>query len=383
MDHKSQLQPPETFITPLLQLRDYYAPLVEKYEQLYTQALANFNHVEALLGSWSSSSSANDNRLTSEDFIAPVQQNLLSGNSDRIVETESKQSETVNFQLPTTDNLSSTNPDITTSTVISEPPASICETLTDDTSNRHNDLEVNSVEPNTSQPPQTENLSSTSDKDFSSTESTDEAIETPEVPQQNSLSWSEIPMLSEYQSFNRTEAILQVLQKHAGTICHIDFFVRSLYGELEPSVFKVVKGRVHSTLTRGKETSKWSLVPGKPACYTLSLKLLKSNRNSSSSKQSKNNNKPDPRAKTNLIPMLGEFEGQFLIDALTSLLQQNPGKVFNVAEVIEELYGELDESDIREVKPKVLNELSRGHRTGRFSRVHDEIGLYTWDTKLL
>ncbi|MCC5654621.1 hypothetical protein LC609_33575 [Nostoc sp. XA013] len=83
------------------------------------------------------------------------------------------------------------------------------------------------------------------------------------------------------------------------------------------------------------------------------------------------------------MPMQGEFFGQFLIDALTSLLEQNLGKVFNVAEIIEELYGELDPSDVIEVKPKVLNELLRGHRTGRFSRVPEEIGLYTWDSKLL
>ncbi len=81
--------------------------------------------------------------------------------------------------------------------------------------------------------------------------------------------------------------------------------------------------------------------------------------------------------------MIGEFEGQFLIDALTDLLQQNPGKIFNVGEVIEELYGELDASDVMEVKSQVLNELSRGHRTGRFSRVPEQIGLYTWNPKLL
>ncbi len=81
--------------------------------------------------------------------------------------------------------------------------------------------------------------------------------------------------------------------------------------------------------------------------------------------------------------MIGEVEGQFLIDALTSFFEQNPGKIFNVAEVTKQLYGELDVEDLREVKPKVLHELSRGHRTGRFSRVPGEIGLYTWDSKLL
>jgi len=210
---------------------------------------------------------------------------------------------------------------------------------------------------------------------------TSKEIETQQETLEKSLLWSEIPMLPEYQSLNRTEAILKVLQKHRGTVCHIDFVVRSLYGDLEPDIFKLVKGRVQSTLTYGRESGKWSLVPGKPGSFTLDLKLLNSNR-TSSFKKSKNR-KPDPQAQTNTIAMQGEFSGQFLIDALTSLLSQNPGKVFNVAEIIEELYGELDPSDVIEVKPKVLNELSRGHRTGRFSRVPEEIGLYTWDSNLL
>lgn len=341
MDNQSQLQPPETFLAPLLQLRDYYAPLVEKYGQLYTHALANLNHVEALLSNWSSSSNANGNLSTDEaiasEVTAPVQQNLLLGNNDNNLATKAKQVETVANQLPTTDNLPDAKPDVTAPIVISEPAASGTEILTNDTSDRASDLSVNLLEPNTSQALETENLSSTSDNGLQPP-SASEVLETPEETQENSLSWSEIPMLPEYESLNRTEAILQVLEKNAGTVCHIDFIVRSLYGELKPDVFKVVKGRVHSTLTRGRENSKWSIVPGKPGSYTLSLKLLNSNRNNSSSKQSKNN-KPDPRAKTNLIPMLGEFEGQFLIDALTSLLGQNPGKVFSVAEVIEQLYG--------------------------------------------
>ncbi len=68
------------------------------------------------------------------------------------------------------------------------------------------------------------------------------------------------------------------MQKHRGTVCHIDFVVRSLYGDLEPDIFKLVKGRVQSTLTYGRESGKWSLVPGKPGSFTLDLKLLNSNR---------------------------------------------------------------------------------------------------------
>ncbi|NDJ26193.1 hypothetical protein GS682_32445 [Nostoc sp. B(2019)] len=81
--------------------------------------------------------------------------------------------------------------------------------------------------------------------------------------------------------------------------------------------------------------------------------------------------------------MLNIYEGQFLIDALSTFLKENSGKVFSVLEVITGIYGELNAADAREVKNKVLNELSRGHRTGRFTRVPDQIGLYTWDYKLV
>ncbi|MBW4457635.1 MAG: hypothetical protein KME55_36115 [Nostoc indistinguendum CM1-VF10] len=59
--------------------------------------------------------------------------------------------------------------------------------------------------------------------DLSESTYTDTAEEAPE----KSLSWSEIPMLPEYQSLNRTEAILRVLQKHAGSVCHISLIMRS------------------------------------------------------------------------------------------------------------------------------------------------------------
>ncbi|MBD2473004.1 hypothetical protein, partial [Nostoc sp. FACHB-145] len=247
-----------------------------------------------------------------------------------------------------------------------------------------------------------------------------------------SLYGQDVPMLGEYQSLRRIEAVEKLLQQYKGSVCHIDFVVRSLYGELEPKAWKVVKGRVQSTLTQGREQGKWSLVPGKPGYYTIDLKLLNSKRKDSSStkNQSKNEKpapqaqtnisaesssvssqtqtkktdpqakvnvskdvstetsqtqkrKPSPQAKANVIPMKGEFEGKFLIDAISLLLEKNPRKVFDSGEVIERLYGKLSVEQVKQVKPAVLNELSRGFRTGRFSKVPDEKGLYIWDSKLL
>ncbi|RCJ39556.1 hypothetical protein A6770_38895 [Nostoc minutum NIES-26] len=407
MDSQSQLQsPPETLKAPLLQLRDYYAPLVEKYEQLYTQALNNLNHVEALLSNWSSSSSANGNLETMEviasEVTAASSENLLLENSDvydglrlHIAQTQVNNYEPVTSSVSKTNDLEVKNSSIASGNIDPLPAvdeevnAAESKNRLSENSDSITEEEVNLVELINSEVLQAddleiENSSGASQQENELPAPIPKVIETPQSTQHKSHKFSDIPMLPEYQSISRTEAVQKLLQKHAGTVCHIDFIVRTLYGELKPDVFKVVKGRVQSTLTNGRESNRWFLVPLKPGCFTLDLKLLNSNRKSSSDKQSKSkNNKPDPRAKTNLIPMLGDFEGQFLIDALTSLLQQNPLQVFNVAEVIEQLYGELDESDVKEVKPKVLNELSRGHRTGRFSRVPHEIGLYTWDSKLL
>lgn len=451
MNSESQLQlPPETFLAPLLSLRDYYAPIVEKYEKLYIQALLNLNHVEALLSVWSNNANLPNLEVINQPAASSLE-NLPLEDNDFTPEPKVNLVEPVNSQLPLTENSFSAKQDIKTPIVISEPvlpalenlslinsdaddlrlrtsevsvnlvepinseiaptndleletpfsefqniemPLIVNEVVTDTpednslplNSDNITEFKVKLVEPSQAEASQTNNLeinesSSTSGEADEPPAPTSTYIETQQEAPEKSLLWSEIPMLPEYQSLNRTEAILKVLQKHRGTVCHIDFVVRSVYGDLEPNIFKLVKGRVQSTLTYGRESGKWSLVPGKPGSFTLDLKLLNSNR-TSSSKKSKNR-KPDPQAQTNTIPMQGEFSGQFLIDALTSLLSQNPGKIFNVAEIIEELYGELDPLDVIEVKPKVLNELSRGHRTGRFSRVPEEIGLYTWDSKLL
>jgi hypothetical protein len=195
---------------------------------------------------------------------------------------------------------------------------------------------------------------------------------------------AEIPMLPEYKSLTRMEALRILLHEYAGTVCHIDFIVRSLYGELESSIFKIVKGRVQSSLTQGRERGYWSAITNEPGCYTLALSLLDPNHEHGSSTRVKSKRrKPVVALHSNELPMLKQYQGQFLIDALTSFLGEHRGRVFGVNEIINGVYGELDDQEMREVKNKVLNELSRGHRTGRFSRVPNQIGFYTWDARMI
>ena len=340
MTQNGQLEPPPgTFLSPLLELRDYYARLTEEYERLFVQARSQLDHVEALLSNWSfSDGSKQISSLTAADDTSNVSQEdslrFLSPLDDinEINLVKSVQSEIADKDLVEMDNSFSA-----------------------------------AVDTKESQP---------------STTSPDPKI----APENNDSSTkvAEIPMLPQYNhAVSRMEAIKQLLQEQIGTVCHIDFIVRSLYGELDSNLFKVVKGRVQSSLTQGRERNYWVTIPDEPGCYTLDLSLVAPSNRNGASRSIKNKNKKPFVPPTKAVPMLKAFEGQFLIDALTSLFEENPGKVFSVAEVIAGIYGELDSQQLREVKNKVLNELSRGYRTGRFSRVPNQIGFYTWDSNMI
>jgi hypothetical protein len=337
MTPKGQLEPPPgTFLSPLLELRDYYARLTEEYERLFVQARSQLDHVEALLSNWSFSNANNQiSRLAAIDETSkPSQEGSLLFLSPRDDTSQINLVESIQSEFKDSDNF---------------------------------EIETSSVDTEESQPP-----------------STSPVIETASESNDSSTKVSEVPMLPQYEALSRMEAIKQLLQEYIGTVCHIDFIVRSLYGELESNLFKVVKGRVQSSLTQGRERNAWVAVPEEPGCYTLDLSLIIPNNGNGSVRSIKHKKKKSfVPPKTKVVPMLRAFEGQFLIDAITSLLEQNPGKVFSVAEVIAGIYGKLDSEEIREIKNKVLNELSRGHRTGRFSRVPDQIGFYTWDFNLV
>ncbi|MHC5599285.1 MAG: hypothetical protein ACYTXC_25640 [Nostoc sp.] len=340
MTQNGQLEPPPgTFLSPLLELRDYYARLTEEYERLFVQAREQLDHVEALLSNWSFSDPDNEiSRLTAAD-------------------------ETSNFSQ--------------------EGPLVFLSPL-DDIDEINLVESVGSVRKD-SNPVEIDNsFSAAVDTKESQplTTSTD-----PMIAAENNDSATkvlEIPLLPQYRhTLSRMEAIKQLLQEQIGTVCHIDFIVRSLYGELDSNLFRVVKGRVQSSLTQGRERNYWVTIPDEPGCYTLDLSLVAPSNRNGAFRNIKNKNKKPFVPPTRTVPMLKAFEGQFLIDALTSLFEQNPGKVFSVAEVIAGIYGEINSQQLREIKNKVLNELSRGYRTGRFSRVPNQIGFYTWDSNLI
>ncbi len=319
MNSPGQLQaPPDVFITPLLELRDYYGSLAQKYQRLFIEARSQLDNVESLLSTWSYTDDNEQVEATEEDSLL-----LLSSNHTSDMEClESLES----------------------------------KILKSDSLKREH------------------SLSEVKDSD-----------NFPFERRHYVSKGEEVPMLSHYENMTRMEALKKLLREYVGTVCHIDFIVRSLYGDLESTIFKVVKGRVQSSLTQGRESGYWSAIPNEPGCYTLDLNSLGPIHGNGISRgiKSTKTNKHFVRPQMKVVPMLAQFDGQFLIDALTLFLEQNAGRIFNVNEIVNGIYGHLDVEEVREVKNKVLNELSRGHRTGRFVRVPHQIGLYTWDMNMI
>jgi hypothetical protein len=330
MTSPEQLKPPsEAFIIPLLELRNYYASMVQEYQKLFIEARSQLDHVEALLSSWSYSddhepiSELEDDQVGSQLFLASNHQSTLESFTCKSLEHK--------------------NLDLEQKEVFPETP----EPITD------------AIKPTVILP------SEETHKSFRKGE--------------------EVPMIAQYKSLNRMGALRLFFDEHAGTACHIDFILRSIYGNLEPAVLRIVKGRLQSSLTQGREKGDWYAVPNEPGCYTLALNLLDYSRPSlsSASHAKKKKSVTTSAPPSTIIPLLKQFEGQFVVDAISLFLEQHRGQIFTVNEVIQGIYGNLDDQQIAQIKNKTLNELSRGHRTGRFSRVPNKVGFYTWNANLL
>jgi hypothetical protein len=341
--------PPQALIEPLLGLREYYARLVQEYELKVTTARIQLAHVEALL----SNSSALMNG-TSFPGLEILDVTAITQTSTQL-SREAFESQLKGSNTQQTDSVEELGEDTESELETSEEPAS-------GVSDEEDTDEENASDDN-SQSSRLEKATSSKGK-------------------YSAKSGSDIQMLPEFRHISRIEAIKQLLEENRGKVCHIDFVVRSLYGDLESTAFKIVKGRVHSSLTHGKEQMYWESVPDEPGCYTLDLSLVTPPGSKSKSKKSRPKTRKQliPQ-RTKKIPMLPQYEGQFLIDAISSFLEDSSGKIYSVSEIIEQIYGALDEEEIRDMKIRsmVLGELSRGYRIGRFARVPNKLGYYTWD----
>ncbi|MFN6562406.1 MAG: hypothetical protein RMY28_021805 [Nostoc sp. ChiSLP01] len=261
-----QIQPPpQKFLLTLLSIKDYYAPLVEKYGKLYREALENLNHVEALLSNWALKQDAGSNgsseEIKEEIFTLPAQKSLNNSPPD-VSKTELELGEASETNLPqvndlATENVSSQNQeDINLSLEESQAASGVVESLSNGESFEIPQTQIQSDEsfyaaqlPSTISEATAAQESKTLDNSDNSVETDSElvqpsttssslleaepaaaestSLEQATTAPNKSLLGQDIPMVGEYQSLRRIEAVEKLLQQHIGNVCHIDFIVRS------------------------------------------------------------------------------------------------------------------------------------------------------------
>jgi hypothetical protein len=196
----------------------------------------------------------------------------------------------------------------------------------------------------------------------------------------------DVEMLPTYQGMNQIEALSLLLSEHSGTVLHLEFIVRSLYGELEPSLLKVIKNRVGSSLKQGVEQKLWAKVTDSPGCYTFDLSLVEpveppQVKRSGEGRLSHRKRKSSFFKLSSL--MLPAYRGQSLKAAVASVIESHPGKIYCIDDLIALLFGSVEASQKGRVRDAVIKGLSEGKLQGRFESVPDSKGCYTLSISLL
>jgi len=196
----------------------------------------------------------------------------------------------------------------------------------------------------------------------------------------------DVEMLPTYQGINQIEALSLLLGEHSGTVLHLEFIVRSLYGELEPSLLKVIKNRVGSSLKRGVEQQLWARVADSPGCYTKDLSLVEPAEppqvtRSGEGRLSHRKRKSSFFKLSSL--MLPAYRGQSLKTAVASVIESHPGKIYCIDDLMALLFGSVEASQKGRVRGSVIKGLSDGKQEGRFESVPGAKGCYTLSISLL
>ncbi len=181
-------------------------------------------------------------------------------------------------------------------------------------------------------------------------------------------------LLPPYQHLNKSEAVEKLLQENIGSILHVDYIVRSLYGQLESESFKVERQKIYETMSKGVAKRFWDKVPEQPGCYTIDLKLVD---NEGKSPKSKDDEPQAKSTKSNQpIEVLPAYQHLSFTKAVETVLRENADVVMDSEKVERILYGNLEAEDFTKVKGKIGKILWLGANQKRWQGVPGKLGAY-------
>ncbi|HCF30123.1 MAG TPA: hypothetical protein DEV81_23640 [Cyanobacteria bacterium UBA11049] len=203
-----------------------------------------------------------------------------------------------------------------------------------------------------------------------------------EVEESSQLfSLTKTQMLPQYDHLSKIQAVERLLRENAGSILHVDYIIRALYGELDALAIKAEKPRMYDTLTQGTKKGLWVKVPDVASCYTYDLKLVQPN------SSSKNNNSVRTHSRRRTSPARGKQPEQMLPDyqhlnltaAVETAVNKYAGEILTTERIAKELYGEISGRELTQAKDKIGKTLWSGTRQGRWQHVPGKLGCYTLD----
>ena len=188
-------------------------------------------------------------------------------------------------------------------------------------------------------------------------------------------------LLPQYQTFTQIEAVESLLKTYAGAVLHIDYIVRTLYGNSAPKI-EIMSEILSLGVTQGL----WSEIPDEPDCYTWDLKLIEPEESTPDEKEqilASDHPKEqilEPEHSINLTDdkerstdlMLPDYQHLGISKAIESVLKENAPRPLNINAVAQKLFGSSDSK----IRKRVAKALVKGVSANRWKRVPRQAGVY-------
>lgn len=182
------------------------------------------------------------------------------------------------------------------------------------------------------------------------------------------------PLLPQYQHLTKSSAIENLLHEHSGTILHVDFILRALYGELPPEDIITEMPRINDSLKKGVAKGLWDRVPDEVGCYTADIKLVDREVEPEKVEEKKpQGRKPNSKATEGMLP---RYRNLTFTDAVETVLRDRSGEILTSDIMARALYGELEGPALVEARNKVGKILWSGASQGRWQSVPGQKGAY-------
>ena len=331
----------QQFIQTLIQMRSHYQNLVDESHRHSASAKSQLNHINALLAEQLVVQHGEHQAISMQARTVEERQTIAEASAIQHQQLPQVVTEPSLMEESNLDSVSPENIDlgINQDSLVNAPTLeeAIVQSKTEPREN------VPQLEPNQTQAPSTK---------------VKKQLKTPLLPQ--------------YEHLSKSEAVEKLLQDDIGHILHIEYIIRSLYGELDPESVKAEKTRLYDTLLKGVEKGLWDKVPDQPGCYTIDLKLVELETD-----VEKPNSRQQNKSKSDLTSLvLPQYQNSNFTQAVEAVLREHAGQPMNSEKIAQVLFNEVEEDVFAAAKNKIGKVLWSGANQGRWQGIPGKLGVY-------